>query len=185
MSKGVCVPVTSHKILDVLLYLRQTYIFSHRSPLILPLYTQINKIIPTEFSEILQRFIIFSHLSPWLTQTEEDRKNILRLQDLVDKLQLKVKVYKRAAEEAVSLFLTKLSLTLIFPLSFNLNIPSHTYTLSFCSFKHSCSIHTISYFCCNTNILATSVPTPFILRCVASRNVDSPMPLNIVDCVVF
>lgn len=37
-------------------------------------------------------------------QTEEDRKNTLRLQDLVDKLQLKVKSYKRAAEEAVSAF---------------------------------------------------------------------------------
>ncbi|KAI3355124.1 hypothetical protein L3Q82_017997 [Scortum barcoo] len=32
--------------------------------------------------------------------TEEDRKNLARLQDLVDKLQLKVKSYKRAAEEA-------------------------------------------------------------------------------------
>lgn len=37
-----------------------------------------------------------------LTQTEEDRKNVARLQDLVDKLQLKVKAYKRSAEEAVS-----------------------------------------------------------------------------------
>lgn len=37
-----------------------------------------------------------------LPQTEEDRKNLLRLQDLVDKLQLKVKAYKRQAEEAVS-----------------------------------------------------------------------------------
>lgn len=36
-------------------------------------------------------------------QTEEDRKNVARLQDLVDKLQLKVKAYKRAAEESVSL----------------------------------------------------------------------------------
>lgn len=35
-------------------------------------------------------------------QTEEDRKNLARLQDLVDKLQLKVKSYKKAAEEAVS-----------------------------------------------------------------------------------
>ncbi|KPP63493.1 myosin heavy chain-like, partial [Scleropages formosus] len=33
-------------------------------------------------------------------QTEEDKKNITRLQDLVDKLQLKVKSYKRQAEEA-------------------------------------------------------------------------------------
>ena len=35
-------------------------------------------------------------------QTEEDRKNLARLQDLTDKLQLKVKSYKRNAEEAVS-----------------------------------------------------------------------------------
>lgn len=35
-------------------------------------------------------------------QTEEDKKNVTRLQDLVDKLQLKVKAYKRQAEEAVS-----------------------------------------------------------------------------------
>lgn len=35
-------------------------------------------------------------------KSEEDRKNINRLQDLVDKLQLKVKAYKRAAEDAVS-----------------------------------------------------------------------------------
>lgn len=34
-------------------------------------------------------------------QTEEDKKTVLRLQDLVDKLQLKVKVYKRQNEEAV------------------------------------------------------------------------------------
>lgn len=37
-------------------------------------------------------------------QSEEDRKNVLRLQDLVDKLQAKVKSYKRQAEEAVSIF---------------------------------------------------------------------------------
>ncbi len=35
-------------------------------------------------------------------QTEEDKKNIIRLQDLVDKLQLKVKAYKRQSEDAVS-----------------------------------------------------------------------------------
>jgi len=43
-------------------------------------------------------------LSPALSlalQTEEDSKNLLRLQELVDKLQLKVKAYKRQAEEAV------------------------------------------------------------------------------------
>lgn len=37
-----------------------------------------------------------------IKQTEEDKKNINRLQDLVDKLQMKVKSYKRTAEEAVS-----------------------------------------------------------------------------------
>lgn len=37
----------------------------------------------------------------FIEQTEEDKKNLNRLQDLVDKLQLKVKAYKRAAEEAV------------------------------------------------------------------------------------
>lgn len=36
-------------------------------------------------------------------QTEEDRKNLARLQDLADKLQLKVKSYKKSAEEAVSI----------------------------------------------------------------------------------
>lgn len=34
-------------------------------------------------------------------QVEEDKKNLSRLQDLVDKLQMKVKSYKRTAEEAV------------------------------------------------------------------------------------
>ncbi|XP_064162183.1 myosin-7-like [Anguilla rostrata] len=33
-------------------------------------------------------------------QTEEDKKNVHRLQDLVNKLKLKVKSYKRQAEEA-------------------------------------------------------------------------------------
>lgn len=40
-----------------------------------------------------------------LQQTEEDKKNVHRLQDLVDKLQLKVKAYKRQSEEAVSVML--------------------------------------------------------------------------------
>lgn len=43
------------------------------------------------------------YLLPFSFQTEEDRKNVLRLQDLVDKLQTKVKAYKRQAEEAVSI----------------------------------------------------------------------------------
>lgn len=35
-------------------------------------------------------------------QTEEDRKNLARMQELIDKLQSKVKSYKRQFEEAVS-----------------------------------------------------------------------------------
>ncbi|XP_027755501.1 myosin heavy chain, skeletal muscle, adult-like [Empidonax traillii] len=42
-------------------------------------------------------------------QSEEDRKNIFRLQDLVDKLQMKVKSYKRQAEEAEELSNVNLS----------------------------------------------------------------------------
>lgn len=38
-------------------------------------------------------------------QSEEDKKTVVRLQDLVDKLQLKVKAYKRQIEEAVRLVL--------------------------------------------------------------------------------
>ncbi|OWK53056.1 Myosin-3 [Lonchura striata] len=44
-----------------------------------------------------------------ITDSEEDRKNILRLQDLVDKLQTKVKSYKRQAEEAEELSNVNLS----------------------------------------------------------------------------
>lgn len=39
-------------------------------------------------------------------QSEEDKKTVARLQDLVDKLQLKVKAYKRQIEEAVRLFVS-------------------------------------------------------------------------------
>lgn len=35
-------------------------------------------------------------------QSEEDKKNNIQLQDLVDKLQSKMKAYKHHAEEAVS-----------------------------------------------------------------------------------
>merc|ERR1711931_283358 len=42
-------------------------------------------------------------------QGEEDKKNLARLQDLVDKLQLKVKGYKRQAEEAEEAANTHLS----------------------------------------------------------------------------
>ena len=38
-------------------------------------------------------------------QTEEDKKSLAKLQDLVGKLQMKVKGYKRQAEEAVRLHL--------------------------------------------------------------------------------
>ena len=40
--------------------------------------------------------------SPLPAQAEEDRKNLARMQDLVNKLQSKVKSYKRQFEEAVS-----------------------------------------------------------------------------------
>lgn len=36
-------------------------------------------------------------------QSEEDRKTLMRMQDLIEKLQTKVKSYKRQAENAVSL----------------------------------------------------------------------------------
>ena len=36
-------------------------------------------------------------------QVDEDRKNQERLQDLIDKLQAKIKTYKRQSEEAVRL----------------------------------------------------------------------------------
>lgn len=50
-----------------------------------------------------ERWCFGVNLQPCLSspQTEEDKKNLLRLQDLVDKLQMKVKAYKRQAEEAV------------------------------------------------------------------------------------
>lgn len=38
-----------------------------------------------------------------MSQSEEDKKNVFRLQDLVDKLQVKVKAYKRQAEDIVSI----------------------------------------------------------------------------------
>lgn len=37
-------------------------------------------------------------------QADEDRKNQERLQELIDKLQNKIKTYKRQVEEAVSTF---------------------------------------------------------------------------------
>lgn len=41
-------------------------------------------------------------MEPGHLQAEEDRKNLTRMQDLIDKLQSKVKSYKRQFEEAVS-----------------------------------------------------------------------------------
>lgn len=37
-------------------------------------------------------------------QSEEDRKTLLRMQELIDRLQTKVKSYKRQADNAVRLF---------------------------------------------------------------------------------
>lgn len=45
-----------------------------------------------------------------LVQAEEDKKNLVRLQDLIDKLQVKVKSYKRQTEEAVRPFFSFLVL---------------------------------------------------------------------------
>ena len=53
-------------------------------------------------SEVQHLKLTMSALHSLLIKTDEDRKNLARLQDLVDKLQLKVKSYKRTAEEAVS-----------------------------------------------------------------------------------
>lgn len=53
-------------------------------------------------------------------QTEEDKKTILRLQDLVDKLQLKVKAYKRQNEEAVRALLTDRKTNIVFYYDYSL-----------------------------------------------------------------
>lgn len=45
---------------------------------------------------------VFGMFSGWRGKVEEDKKSLVRLQDLIDKLQMKVKSYKRVAEEAVS-----------------------------------------------------------------------------------
>ena len=51
----------------------------------------------------MKKYALTCNMSSLLIlQTEEDKKNLSRLQSLVDKLQLKVKSYKRTAEEAVS-----------------------------------------------------------------------------------
>lgn len=54
--------------------------------------------------------VVCFELRPWgFYHLSDGRRleNILRLQDLVDKLQAKVKSYKRQAEEAVSTLKTK------------------------------------------------------------------------------
>ena len=58
----------------------------------------------------------------FVPQTDEDKKNVGRLQDLVDKLQMKVKAYKRQAEEAVShlLYLVKYSESMLSKTYFSL-----------------------------------------------------------------
>lgn len=47
-----------------------------------------------------------AHLKDYVfsVQTEEDRKTLLRMQDLIDKLQAKVKSFKRQAEDVVRIF---------------------------------------------------------------------------------
>lgn len=76
-----------------------------------------------------------SHTMLSCLQTEEDRKNLARLQDLVDKLQLKVKSYKRTAEEAVS---AKCNLRLIYT-SANVAVPCAN--LWSCAYKCLLAIH--------------------------------------------
>lgn len=48
-------------------------------------------------------FIVVLSVSLFL-QSEEDSKTLMRMQDLIEKLQTKVKSYKRQAENAVSLY---------------------------------------------------------------------------------
>lgn len=50
-------------------------------------------------------FYSINTINDVLIQSEEDKKNLARMQDLIDKLQLKVKSYKHQAEEAVSNYL--------------------------------------------------------------------------------
>ena len=45
-------------------------------------------------------------LKEYTFQADEDRKNQSRMQELVEKLQMKLKQYKKMAEEAVSLAFT-------------------------------------------------------------------------------
>ncbi|XP_029381500.1 myosin-7 isoform X1 [Echeneis naucrates] len=65
--------------------------------LIITLWNTVSKFYWNNF---ICKYAYILLIPPLSFQTEEDRKNLARLQDLVDKLQLKVKSYKRAAEEA-------------------------------------------------------------------------------------
>lgn len=68
-------------------------------------------------------------------QSDEDKKNITRLQELVDKLQIKVKVYKRQAEEAVSDFFS-------YPVSMKVKIFRQFFSHFFVSWQEEqASIH--------------------------------------------
>lgn len=58
-------------------------------------------------------------------QTEEDRKNLTRMQDLIDKLQSKVKSYKRQFEEAVSAHPLHCSSLGVLRISLTLPVPPH------------------------------------------------------------
>lgn len=49
-------------------------------------------------------------LKELLFQSEEDQKNQLRMQELVERLQIKMKAYKRQVEEAVNITLDSLVL---------------------------------------------------------------------------
>ena len=54
--------------------------------------------------------MIILPLQLWIIcSSEEDKKNLTRLQDLVEKLQIKVKTYKKQAEEAEEVANTNLS----------------------------------------------------------------------------
>ena len=57
---------------------------------------------------LLLSFILLSNI--FLFSAEDDRKNIQRLQDLVNKLQLKMKSYKQQAEESEEMANKNLSL---------------------------------------------------------------------------
>lgn len=57
------------------------------------------------YGRLFRPFYTANLINDVLMQSEEDKKNLARMQDLIDKLQLKVKSYKHQAEEAVSDYL--------------------------------------------------------------------------------